>query len=82
MEPIPLEKNINWWWYKAKRNLLKHIIEHGKTKSNLKILEIGPGLGNNLETLNNYGSVDILEHEPTFLSYLIDMYVHMVNVHL
>lgn len=79
MEPIPLEKNLNWWWYKAKRNLLKHIIEHGKTKSNLKILEIGPGLGNNLETLNNYGSVDILELEPTFLSFLIEHKSELFN---
>ena len=79
MEPIPLEKNLNWWWYKAKRNLLKHIIEHGKTKSNLKILEIGPGFGNNLETLNNYGSVDILELEPTFLSFLIEHKSELFN---
>ena len=70
MAPIPLEENLNWWWYKAKKNLLLHIIENNKKSNNLKILEIGPGLGNNLETLNNHGSVDVLETETEFISHL------------
>ena len=70
MAPIPLEENLNWWWYKAKTNLLLHIIGNDKKLNNLKILEIGPGLGNNIESLNNFGSVDVLETESEFVSHL------------
>ena len=60
MGSIPLVKNTNWWWYKAKNNLLTHILNTFIKVSNLNILEIGPGLGNNLHTLSKYGKVDVL----------------------
>ena len=73
MCPIPLEKNIDWWWYKAKSNLLKYIIENKREnidRNKTKILEIGPGLGNNLKYLNTLGDVDILETEQEFIKYI------------
>lgn len=73
MSPIPLEENLDWWWYKAKTNLLKFIVENKRQtidRSFNKILEIGPGLGNNLKYLSSLGVVDILETEPEFIKYI------------
>lgn len=70
-KPIPLESNFDWWWYRAKSNLLKNLIKGQKLNKSLKILEIGPGLGNNLKVLNNFGQVDLLEIDETFINYLI-----------
>jgi len=70
MGSIPLEKDLNWWWYKAKNNLLTHILKKFIKTSHLNVLEIGPGLGNNLQTLSNYGRVDVLETDQDFIDYL------------
>ena len=70
MGSIPLEKNLNWWWYRAKYNLLNFILLKSNLKNNIKILEIGPGLGNNLSLLNKFGYVDVLENEIEFIEYL------------
>ena len=73
MSPIPLEENLDWWWYKAKTNLLKFIIENKRQtidRSFNKILEIGPGLGKNLKYLSSLGVVDILKTEPEFIKYI------------
>ena len=70
MKPIPLESDFNWWWYRSKSNILNYFLLQSDIKSNLRILEIGPGLGNNLPLLNYYGSVDILETENEFINYL------------
>ena len=51
LESIPLEDNQDWWWYKAKSNTLNLILNSAKMNKDLKILEIGPGKGNNLNTL-------------------------------
>lgn len=67
---IPLEKNIYWWWYKAKINLLKIIITKLNLNRKLNILEIGPGYGNNIEFLSDYGTIDVLEIEEHFLNFL------------
>ena len=45
MASIPLEEDVNWWWYKAKSNLLNHILRKEGLNKHNKILEIGPGLG-------------------------------------
>lgn len=77
MEPIPLEVDLNWWWYKAKRYLLKHILED--FESNIKILEIGPGLGNNIDDLVKIGTLDILETEEVFINHIISTKKSSVN---
>ena len=74
MEPIPLEKNLNWWWYKAKNHLLVHILNNFKNKKDLRILEIGPGLGNNISLLTSIGNVDVLEEEEEFIKYINSTY--------
>ena len=40
MGSIPLEKDLNWWWYKAKNNLLTHILKKFIKASNLNVLEM------------------------------------------
>ncbi len=70
MGSIPLEKNLDWWWYRAKYNLLNFILLKSNLKNNIKILEIGPGLGNNVSLLNKFGYVDVLENEQEFIDYL------------
>ena len=70
-KPIPLEANHDWWWYVAKRKLLKFLIDKKiKEKKFNHILEIGPGLGNNIQLLKSLGSVDVLETEQEFIKYL------------
>ena len=69
--PIPIEANHDWWWYVAKRKLLKFLIDKKiKEKKFNHILEIGPGLGNNIQLLKSYGNVDVLETEQEFIKYL------------
>ena len=69
-EFIPIEDDSSWWWYKAKSNLLFEIINNIDSKNRFTILEIGPGKGNNLETLSKFGTIDILETEVNFINYL------------
>jgi len=77
MDPIPLEENLNWWWYKAKSYLLKHIL--GSIKNTPKILEIGPGLGNNIEYLSGIGSLDVLETEKVFIEHLNSTFKNSID---
>ena len=69
-EFIPIEDDSSWWWYKAKSDLLFDIINNIDSKKRFTILEIGPGKGNNLETLSKFGTIDILETEVDFINYL------------
>jgi 16S rRNA A1518/A1519 N6-dimethyltransferase RsmA/KsgA/DIM1 with predicted DNA glycosylase/AP lyase activity len=70
MKSIPLEKDLDWWWYRAKDNLLRHILSKENRDRYENILEIGPGYGNNLKLLSTYGDVDILETDILFIKYL------------
>ena len=67
---IPLEESADWWWYKAKKNLLNFILINLNLNKDIRILEIGPGKGNNINTLRSFGKVDVLENEITFIEYL------------
>lgn len=69
MEKIPIESNQDWWWYKAKANVLNYILKTFSEDS-LAILEIGPGKGNNLRTLSKFGNIDILETELSFIQHI------------
>ncbi len=64
---IPLSKDFNNWWYIGRKILLKHIITVAISKKDLSILEIGPGTGVNIEVLQNYGKVDLLEVDNYFI---------------
>tara|TARA_A100001015_G_scaffold318017_1_gene436594 strand:+ start:212 stop:907 length:696 start_codon:yes stop_codon:yes gene_type:complete len=76
---IPLESDQNWWWYRAKRNILDLIIQRNIKNENLDILEIGPGLGNNLKCLNKYGNLDVVEIDDKFLNYIKEKNNNLVN---
>ena len=65
---ISLSKDFNNWWYVGRKILLKHIISDEISKKDLSILEIGPGTGVNIEVLQNYGKVDLLEVDSYLLS--------------
>tara|TARA_B100000965_G_scaffold282202_1_gene240027 strand:- start:9421 stop:10119 length:699 start_codon:yes stop_codon:yes gene_type:complete len=69
---IPLESDMNWWWYRSKNNYLNHIIKSNNISKDIEILEIGPGKGNNIESLNKYGKVSVLEIEKEFIGYLYE----------
>ena len=79
MASIPLEENLNWWWYKAKNNLLNHILRKEGFNKHNKILEIGPGLGNNLKLLSQFGIIDILEVENEFINSLKSNYSETID---
>ena len=68
--PIPLSDDLDWWWYKAKSNLLQDILKNYSEYNFDKILEIGPGKGNNIKILNKFGDVDVLDKEEFFIEYL------------
>lgn len=67
---IPLEENLEWWWYKAKSRLLKFLLKKCELNDKNQILEIGPGKGNNLKTLVRFGEIDVLDKEKYFLDFL------------
>ena len=64
---IPLSEDYNNWWYVGRKLILKHIIIKQKFSKKLSILEIGPGVGVNIQTLQNFGTVDILEVDNYFV---------------
>ena len=71
-KPIPLELNLNWWWYKLKNSYLNYLLnKNSNFKEMPKILEIGPGMGNNLRILEKYGKVSVIEIEEHFIKQLI-----------
>jgi len=71
MQSIPLESDLEWWWYKAKANLLTYILKQ-IVVGPIEILEIGPGKGNNLSALSKFGNVDILETDLNFTKHIKD----------
>jgi SAM-dependent methyltransferase len=60
---------IEWqqthWWFRARRVLLKTILDKYLPQKSLKILEIGCGTGGNLSMLKQYGDVSAMEMEPS-----------------
>jgi SAM-dependent methyltransferase len=49
------------WWFRGKRNVLERIIDSFNLPRECKILEIGCGIGANIEMLANFGAVWALE---------------------
>ena len=64
---IPLVNNFNNWWYKGRKEILKYLITKENFEFPIKILEIGPGVGVNIEILQDFGEVDILEVDGYFI---------------
>ena len=64
---IPLASDFNNWWYLGRKEILKYLITKENFKLPIKILEIGPGVGVNIEILQEFGEVDILEVDGYFI---------------
>ena len=58
---------------------MKYFIGLLETSKNLRILEVGPGLGVNLNTLYKFGEVDILEIDSYFVEQIKLEYKNIVN---
>ena len=76
MDPIPLEENLNWWWYKAKSYLLKHILEALKISKNTRNWT---WFRNNIEYLSGIGSLDVLETEKVFIEHLNSTFKNSID---
>ena len=64
---IPLASNFSNWWYQGRKEILKYLITKENFKFPIRILEIGPGVGVNIEILQDFGEVDILEVDGYFI---------------
>lgn len=73
MENHIYQDMIEWqqthWWFKARRVLLKTILDKYLPQKSLKILEIGCGAGGNLSMLKQYGDVFAMEMETSAAEY-------------
>ncbi len=56
------------WWYLGRRSFLKNILDKYLLDKNAKILEVGAGTGGNLELLNSYGEVTVLDKSELALN--------------
>ena len=64
---IPLSNDFGNWWYFGRKEILKRLLLRQKFTSNINILEIGPGVGVNIEILQEFSEVDILEVDGYFI---------------
>ena len=49
------------------KKILDNLIKNENLQKKISILDIGPGVGVNIEVLQNYGDVDILEIDEFFI---------------
>lgn len=54
-------KSESSFWFKARRNLIFQLLSKKRIKDNVKILSIGVGTGDELEVLNKFGEVSIID---------------------
>jgi len=64
---IPLSTDFDNWWYLGRKKILDNLIKNENLQKKISILDIGPGVGVNIEVLQNYGDVDILEIDEFFI---------------
>ena len=70
-EPIPLERNLNWWWYKLKNGYLNHILKNIHNRYWSKHFGNWSGRGKRFSVLKNFGNLSVLEVEEHFIEQLI-----------
>jgi SAM-dependent methyltransferase len=51
------------WWFRARREILAHLIERTCRTGDMRILEAGCGTGGNLEMLKRFGDLDAFEYD-------------------
>ncbi len=71
---IPLSTDFNNWWYSGRKKILDYLIKNEFLHDQISILEIGPGVGVNIEVLQTYGNVDILEVDKFFIEEIQNNY--------
>ena len=69
---IPLSQDFNNWWYFGRKKILEFILNSKKYSEKIKILEVGPGVGINIDILQKYGDVDILDIDTYFINLIKD----------
>lgn len=68
------------WWFVARRQIIKSVINRLNLPAHAKILEIGCGTGGNLGLLSQYGSVDAIEMNADAISIVRTAYGDKVRV--
>ena len=69
---IPLSEDFNNWWYFGRKKIIEFILNSKKYTKKIKILEVGPGVGINIDLLQKYGDVDVLEIDEYFINLIND----------
>lgn len=55
------------FWFKSRLELVNILLNKAKTQPNIKILNVGCGIGDDLETIAKYGQVHVLDIDQTTL---------------
>ncbi|MGF6812273.1 SAM-dependent methyltransferase [Paraburkholderia sp. Clong3] len=53
------------WWFRARRDVLRTLLERLALPRRARVLEVGSGTGGNLDMLAGFGAVSGLEMDPT-----------------
>lgn len=69
---IPLNPDFDNWWYQGRIKIIDYILSKQKYRKTINILEVGPGVGVNIQTLQKYGAVDVLEVDDFFIGLIKD----------
>lgn len=59
------ETEAEHWWFRARRDVLRTLLERLALPSGARVLEVGSGTGGNLDMLAAFGTVSGLEMDPT-----------------
>ena len=65
------------WWFKARREIISNELKKLNLNNNLKVLEIGCGLGGNISTLKQFGEVYAIEMDEFAVSYAKEQTPHV-----
>ncbi|MBC8721147.1 class I SAM-dependent methyltransferase [Paraburkholderia sp. 31.1] len=59
------ETEAGHWWFRARRDVLRTLLERLALPRRASVLEVGSGTGGNLDMLAGFGAVSGLEMDPT-----------------
>jgi len=65
----------NYWWFVGKRQFIDQLLRRYLGKGeNRRILDVGCGVGDDLEIISRYGQVVVLDSDDETLRYIPDQY--------
>ena len=70
------------WWFVGRRNIIDFFLKKFIFKKKIEILEIGCGTGSNVNLLNKYGNLSVLEPNNTALGYLKEKKLKIKNLRI